>query len=216
MQKVKKCAKCGKVKILSKFFKSKQCVLGVRPECASCHKKEARVRRRTKTGLINQMYENQIKRSNKNKWDVPAYSLSDFHEWCLKQDHFNHLYKKWVKSNYDKWEVPSCDRLNDYKPYSLKNLRIITWKQNFDKYQKDRIGGINNKQNQKVGKFTKNGKFIEEYHSIRFAARENKVNQGNLTACVNGRVKSAGGFIWKRLGIKYKSNSPIVVGENNK
>jgi len=89
-------------------------------------------------------------------------------------------------------------------------------KQNFDKYQKDRIGGINNKQNQKVGKFTKNGKFIEEYHSIRFAARENKVNQGNLTACVNGRVKSAGGFIWKRLGIKYKSNSPIMVGENNK
>lgn len=44
-----------------------------------------------------------------------------------------------------------------------------------------------------------NGCVLETYKSIASAARENKLYESNIRACLRGRLKSCGGFIWKRI-----------------
>ena len=53
----------------------------------------------------------------------------------------------------------------------------------------------------KVLKFSKDGVFLQEYSSLTEAAKDNNTYNGNIAAACKGRVKSAGGFIWR-----YKEN----------
>lgn len=39
--------------------------------------------------------------------------------------------------------------------------------------------------------------FIKEYQSIAIASKETGINKCNISACIKGRQKTAGGFIWK-------------------
>ena len=54
-----------------------------------------------------------------------------------------------------------------------------------------------------VLQFTKDGKFVNEYHSISEAERNTGIYQSNIVQCCKNRkrYKSAGGYIWK-----YKNN----------
>lgn len=49
-----------------------------------------------------------------------------------------------------------------------------------------------------VSQYTKDGEFIATYPSIMEAERQTGICNGNISACCNGRYKSAGGFIWRR------------------
>ena len=49
-----------------------------------------------------------------------------------------------------------------------------------------------------VVQYTKDGTFIAEYISISDASRITGVNGNNIRGAVKGRLKSAGGFVWKR------------------
>ena len=45
--------------------------------------------------------------------------------------------------------------------------------------------------------YSKDGKFIAEYPSIMEASRQTGCHCQSICACCKGRLKSAGGFIWK-------------------
>lgn len=47
-----------------------------------------------------------------------------------------------------------------------------------------------------VIKLSLEGDYICEYKSLMDAARDNGINQGNITNCLAGRCKSVGGFKW--------------------
>ena len=47
-----------------------------------------------------------------------------------------------------------------------------------------------------VLQFTLDGEFIREWSSTHECGR-NGFNQGNIVSCCNGKLKSAGGYIWK-------------------
>ena len=47
-----------------------------------------------------------------------------------------------------------------------------------------------------VAQFTLDGVFINTYTSVAEAQRKNKVS--NISACINGKQKSAGGYLWKK------------------
>jgi hypothetical protein len=49
----------------------------------------------------------------------------------------------------------------------------------------------------KVSQYTKDGEFIASFDSIIEGAEKNGLTRGNVQACVSGRTKKAGGFIWK-------------------
>lgn len=57
-------------------------------------------------------------------------SKKSFISWSLKNKSFQKLFQKWIDSNNNKWLKPSVDRINEYKPYQLDNIKWVTWKQN--------------------------------------------------------------------------------------
>lgn len=46
------------------------------------------------------------------------------------------------------------------------------------------------------------GNIIEEYINIKTASEKNKILTSSITNCINGRSKTAGGFVWE-----YKNNN---------
>ena len=50
----------------------------------------------------------------------------------------------------------------------------------------------------KVQQFTKEGTLLKSFPSYAQAARETGVAPSSLKACANGKLKLAGGFIWKK------------------
>ena len=48
-----------------------------------------------------------------------------------------------------------------------------------------------------VLQFSKDREFIKEWPSIREAGRQLGISQGSICSCCKGRLKTAGGFIWK-------------------
>ncbi len=58
------------------------------------------------------------------------------------------------------------------------------------------------KLNKSVLQFSKEGKFIKEFISISFAAKEINVNFTNISACCLGKQKTAYGYIWKFKNLK--------------
>ena len=49
----------------------------------------------------------------------------------------------------------------------------------------------------KVSKFSKKGEFIESYRSISNAARHHCISRESISYAVNGKQKTAAGFVWR-------------------
>lgn len=52
-------------------------------------------------------------------------------------------------------------------------------------------------QRKAIIQLSKNGKFISKYESVNDAARKNNLRQSNISACLVGKTKSCGGYIWR-------------------
>ena len=48
-----------------------------------------------------------------------------------------------------------------------------------------------------VEQYSKDGKYIATYHSIRVAGMRTGIEESNISRAASGKRKSAGGFIWK-------------------
>ena len=61
-----------------------------------------------------------------------------------------------------------------------------------------KYGAINGKKNSvAILQFSKDGTFIKEWPSAWEAQRQLGIAQQNICACCKGKLKSAGGFVWK-------------------
>ena len=58
-----------------------------------------------------------------------------------------------------------------------------------------KIGG--KKRSLPILQFSKDGTFIKEWPSLSEAYRQLRIPQTNICACLKGRSKSAGGFVWR-------------------
>ena len=152
---------------------------------------------RTKKGQICRIMNHQRSNSKQNGWPPPSYDLSELQTWMLDQSVFHNLFEKWVQSDYEKKLLPSCDRLDDYKPYTLDNLRIVTWNTNHHRSTTDRLAGINTKAAKAILQYTTEGIFIFEHYSMRQAARNTGIDAGSICKACSGKLNSAGGFKWK-------------------
>lgn len=59
---------------------------------------------------------------------------------------------------------------------------------------KKAVGEANSK---KVLQFTKSGEFVREWLSTHEAERELGIAHSNICNCCNGKLKSAGGYVWR-------------------
>lgn len=193
----KNCTQCKELKPLPEFNKDKTLKSGIRSACRTCCNKATRKYKLTKNGLICNIYKDQRLSSRKRDHPMPDYSLNELREWALNQDVFHEIYNNWAESGHKKMSRPSFDRINDYRSYTLDNIRIITWSENFNRGNSDRKKGINNKTNKSVLQYTKNKELIDTHHSMRHASRVTGISSQNITSCCLGKRKTAGGYIWE-------------------
>lgn len=195
--KYRECRSCGIKKLLICFHKNKRSRGGFLFKCKDCRMKKDRTKERTKDGLIKKIYSSQKSTSKKRGHRLPYYNVKELLEWAFSQPIFHKLYDNWVSLDYDKWAKPSFDRNDDYKPYSLSNLTIMTWRDNNTKSHNDMKNGINNKLSISVSQFSLNNEFIKKYYSTNQACRKTGINQSSISQCCIGNYKTAGGFKWK-------------------
>ena len=100
--------------------------------------------------------------------------------------------------------IPEGYEINhlDERPVNnaLSNLSLVTHRENLNYgTRNERAGKVlkNGKKSKPVLQFDLQDNFIKEYPSIRQAERETGFNQGNISACCNGKQKTAYNYIWK-------------------
>lgn len=155
--------------------------------------------RKTKKGLTTTIYSSQRQHSKDRGHPLPPYNLEQFREWIYSQPNFEKLYSDWVQSNYDKQTKPSVDRVSNYKPYTLDNIQLVTWKENNLNGNTHKRNGRNIKTNRPVSKYSMTGTRIQTFHSIAEAARSIKTGEQGIYKCLAGTRKSSGGFLWKDI-----------------
>ena len=80
----------------------------------------------------------------------------------------------------------------------LKRGTKIGWCEYDSKEEMRRNGRLKGKSNIKpVSQYSLEGKFIKTYPSVREAERQTGINNTSISACCNGKRKTAGGYIWK-------------------
>jgi len=205
---MKKCTTkhgCGLMKDESEFDRNKLKSDGLNAICKQCNLKYKQNYRRTKKGLINQMYSNQKKNSERRKLPEPTYTKDELYDWVMAQPIFHVMFTDWEYSGYKKNMVPTCDRHSDIddsydsKPYDLSALRIQRWEDNKLKYHEDAKNGVNNKLSKPVAQYHIDGSLIAEFHSGRDAERKTGFRSANISKCCKGLIKQSGGYIWKYI-----------------
>ena len=197
---MKTCRACNKELDYSNFHKAHNFKDGYASRCVKCLKELAR----TKQGVINCIYGAQRSNSRQRGYALPSYTNKELSEWCLNQPIFHELYNAWVNSGYLRKLKPSCDRLDDYKPYELSNIQLVAFKDNENKGHKDRVQGINNKASHAVKAYDLEDNFVAEYHSTSEAARQIGIDRAGIREVVRYAAGltdkpryTAGGLKWK-------------------
>lgn len=170
----------------------------IKPRCNLCEALRVKAYYKTKDGLLSQIYQNQKKNSKRRGHKQPLYTKQELKEWLFSQSNFNKLYNDWKESDFNR-NPPSIDRLNDNKGYSFDNIRLVSWRDNENKANIDRLNGINASERIciKVLQYTKNNIFICGYVSQKEAERQTGVHQGSISSCCLRKIPSAGGYVWK-------------------
>jgi len=196
LKNMKMCKKCG---VISDNFGQSKNKDRLNNWCKSCYNEHNKNYNKTKKGLVKCMYSGQKKGSRQRGHAMPNYTVEELRDWVFAQINFKKLYNNWVKSEYKKDLIPSCDRLDDNKPYTLNNLQLITWEENYEKSRCDIKSGKLNGGKKRMGvlQFDKGGNFIAEHISISEAVKKVKgAYIGNISNCCKGKQKTSAGFVW--------------------
>ena len=212
---VKVCPKCDKKKPQSEFYKYTQTKSGFSCYCKTCLKKKSSDYLKTRKGLSIKIYNGQKTSSKRRNHPMPNYTLSQFQDWFFSQPNFESLYIKWVGSDYKKELIPSVDRLKDELPYTLNNIRLVSFLENHKK-QFNKIAELRAKE---VFKFSLDGVLLESYPTLKKAAQENNMLKSSISMCCNGTRNTSGGYRWSfncsrvrnRKQIKLKLNIELWI-----
>ncbi len=187
--KQKICSKCRITKQLKEFYRDKGRKDLRNSYCKICSSEYNKKHDQSYNGLINRIYLSQVCHSKRRGHPTPDYTKDELRAWIhSKANNYEQLYYAWVKSGYETYLKPSCDRLFNDKPYTFSNLQLVTWGKNKENGYRDK--------SKAVIQSDLNGNFINQYISIRNAAMKTGTNKGSLySTCAGGR-KTANGFQW--------------------
>lgn len=140
-----------------------------------------------------------VKRKNFNEIQ---FTINEFLQWIMNNDNYKKIYSNYAENNKNRKLCPSIDRKDDYKTYSFDNIRLVTWEENKDKYNSDRLVGKNTKQSKPVISICISTGKKNEYHSAHYASQQTKIDRASInrscrTNSENPINKSrSGSFIW--------------------
>ncbi len=198
----KKCSKCNKIYLLHNFIKRKDSKDGLIGRCKNCRKKERKLNRNKKLlwdvryrhsfkGWLALIYGHQRAASKQRNMTLPTYTKEKLKKFVLNQSNVNDLFNNWKNSKYNFKLTPSIDRIDDNKSYTLNNIRLITWKENWEKCF------ITNQK--KIRQLTLSGKFIRTWNSLKEAKSYLglKKGHGHISNCLTGKRNQTYGFKWE-------------------
>lgn len=142
-----------------------------------------------------------VNRVRRKGFDEQTITLKQFVEWMMNNDMYKKLYIDYINNNKNRSLAPSVDRLDDYKTYSIDNIRLCTWKENKDKYNSDRLIGKNTKQSKPVIAISFDGT-IKRFHSSHYAAQVTGIIRSSINrSCrTNSKLEipksRSGEYIW--------------------
>jgi hypothetical protein len=202
---MKICKRCNNEYPLSEFNTNRhisrytgELVIYYHTYCKKCGKLLCKERRQTIRGMFTDIYNGQLNSSKLRKHTLPNYSQQELQIWMMNQSTYQILVDNWIKSNFARWYKPSCDRLDNSKPYSLDNLRLVTAGENSDTYKSDLKAGLELPTSlRKVNQYDLNQVFVTTYNSINAAARATGASPANIVNCCKGVYKTSKGFIWR-------------------
>jgi hypothetical protein len=199
------CNQCQEDKDVLLFSKNKSQPDGLDFRCKKCESLYRKLYKKTKRGLCLNIHHEQVSSSNDRKHPLPSYTSEELVDWINQQTNFDDLYDAWVLSNYSKWTRPSVDRLDNNKPYTLDNIRLITFKENNDRSHIDASNG-EFQELKSVDCFDLDSNFICSYKSISEAARQTGMTSGAIHAACNKANRAAKKYLWK-----YSADTTIPV-----
>lgn len=94
------------------------------------HTERGRNRRSSVKGLVSQIYGTQKYNQRERGHGTMPYTQEELFDWFVSQPHHLDLMNDYIESGLDKNKVPSVDRLDNTKGYSLDNIQLITWEEN--------------------------------------------------------------------------------------
>ena len=133
------CSTCLENKEIECYSNSIDTIDGKLRECKQCNNLAYQTFIRTKKGTSYRIYKKQIQRSKDKGFSPPSYNLDELREWLFSQNIFHRTYDEWTNSGYETMMCVSCDRIDRFKGYSLDNMTVGTWQQNFDRYMDHRL-----------------------------------------------------------------------------
>ena len=120
------------------------------------------------SGLYNSM----IKRSKRRGHNL-LFSNREFQLWAKEQEDFISNCDIWYASKQEPYSPlkPSCNRLEDDKPYSFDNMEMITWGEHLKYTSESRLSGTGKNHGHIPVMVMKDGKDVYEAESIADAIR---------------------------------------------
>lgn len=157
----------------------------------------------TKTipGLCKKIYHHQIRNCKQRNHDLPAYTCSEL-ESLLKQEPAYLIYLDWIKSNYNPELIPSVDRLNNSKSYTLDNIEIVTWKVNKERAraairkQELYASTLLNGGHRKVSCFDKDGSLVNDFISLAEASRATGYTHQQISRACSTKYTYLEKYFW--------------------
>lgn len=190
---MKTCSRCLQQLPEEAFSKQKTGAGGLRADCKKCHKLYTHSPKAVSVAMLG----NQRKKSVERGHPAPDYTAAQLLSWMQVQSNYTDLFRDWESSGYSTALKPSCDRIDDYLPYTLENIRLTTVADNVGRYYTDAQKGINTKTAKAVLQFDLNDKFIQEFHSLSAAARSVQGIPSNINQAIIGTHSQAYGYRWE-------------------
>lgn len=192
----KQCSYCLKTKPLNEFFDRPDG--GKRSKCKSCFSKVSiffRKRQFDKEPWLKHYF------SAKSRCLTPSgqgFGRIKFH---MSRVDFKEL---WLRDNGWLLKRPNIDRINSKGNYDKDNCRFVeksynTARENLGKpcsVDKAMNISIGHKKRRSVKQFSLDGKLLNEWACIGDVFRETGILRSTISNALNGRTKTAGGFIW--------------------
>lgn len=197
---MRKCCNCGLTKPLTEYSINRANASGTDYFCKTCKALKKQTYYHSKEGVIQTILDSQKASCKKRGHIPPEYSKEELTQWIYSQETFEQLYSNWVKSNYDKYLKPSIDRLDDFKTYSIDNIRLVTFQENVAKAYSDKHLGTGTQGLccKPVLQYTKEGILVAEYSSATIASQNvPNTNRQNIQKVCKGERPTCGNYIWK-------------------
>ena len=96
----------------------------------------------------------------------------------------------YTRDSAENMKQPTIDRKDNNGNYELSNCEFIEKSENIAKRNKESWIKA-------VSQYSLSGKFIKTFHSIKKAGQELNIDRGDISRCVNNKIKTAGKFKWE-------------------